>query len=147
MVVEELEYEPIEVNIKRTPFKEIQEKFNKDLHIYYQDETGNAEFISVTTLVQRFFQFDLLRYIERKAIEENKSEDVVLDEHLFKTYEAAILGTGLHKQIENYYKNIPFDDKFDNILQEFNYFLNFEKEKNYSKRSNIYRSRKENILP
>jgi len=129
VVVEELEYEPIEVNIKRTPFKEIQEKFNKDLHIYYQDETGNAEFISVTTLVQRFFQFDLLRYIERKAIEENKSEDVVLDEHLFKTYEAAILGTGLHKQIENYYKNIPFDDKFDNILQEFNYFLNFEKEK------------------
>lgn len=125
VVVAVEEYESIEENIQRTPFKEIQDKIDKDLHIYILDKTGNAEYISVTTLIERFFQFDLLRYIEKKAKEENKSESEVLDEHLFKTYQAAILGTELHLQIENYFTKKPFDDS----LQEFKYFLTFEKEK------------------
>lgn len=95
--------EPIEYKIQRTPFKDIQDEFDKDLHKYVIDNTGNAEYISVTTLIERFFQFDILRYIERKAKEENRTEDEVLDDLLSLKYEAAILGTELHLQIENYF--------------------------------------------
>ena len=127
VVVDEQENETIETKIQRTQFEDIEKQFDKDLHKYFhpKDKTGNAEYISVTTLVERFFQFDLLRYIEKKAKDENKSEEEVLDEHLYKTYQAAILGTELHLQIENYFTQKPFDDS----LQEFKYFLNFEKEK------------------
>lgn len=131
VVVSEQEYEPIELNIQRTKFEDIENQFDKELHKYFDpnDKTGNAEYISVTTLVERFFQFDLLRYIEKKAKEKNKSEKEVLDEHLYKTYQAAIIGTELHLQIEKYFTKQPFDDS----LQEFKYFLTLVKEKIISK--------------
>ena len=119
------EIEPIEFKIQRTPFKDIQDEFDKDLHKYVIDNTGNAEYISVTTLIERFFQFDILRYIERKAKEENRTEEEVLDDLLNLKYEAAIIGTELHLQIENYFNKKPFDQS----LQEFKYFINFERDK------------------
>ena len=125
LVSKQDEVEPIEDKIQRTPFKDIQVEFDKDLHKYFVDNTGNAEYISVTTLIERFFQFDILRYIERKAKEENRTEKEVLDEFLYLRYEAAVLGTELHLQIENYLTKKPFD----NSLQEFKYFLNFERDK------------------
>ena len=127
VVVNEQEYEAIETNIQRTPFKDIQEKFDKDLHKYFHpnDKTGNAEYISVTTLIERFFQFDILRYIQREAEKLNRDEEELFIEFQALRDEAAVLGTELHLQIENYYTKKPFDDS----LQEFKYFLAFEKEK------------------
>lgn len=97
--------------------------FDEETHKYLhpKDETGNAEFIPVTTLIERFFPFDLKRYIERKAIEENRTEEDVLDEYLLIRDEAAEKGTYLHKQIENFLRS----NKFDSDSKEFGLFLDF----------------------
>ncbi len=122
------ENESIESVIQRT------KKFNIDIwnssiafdeeshkYLHPKDETGNAEYISVTTLIERFFPFDLKRYIERKAEEENRTEEDVMDEYLLMRDEAAEKGTFLHNQIENYLK----ENKFDPDSEEFNLFLDF----------------------
>lgn len=90
-------------------------------YIHPKDETGNAEYISVTTLIERFFPFDLKRYIERKAEEENRTEEDVLDEYHLMRDEAAEKGTYLHNQIEFFLKK----DKFDADSKEFDLFLEF----------------------
>lgn len=99
--------------------------FDEESHKYVhpKDETGNAEYISVTTLIERFFPFDLKRYIERKAEEENRTEEDVLDEYLLIRDEAAEKGTYLHKQIECFLKST----KFDSDIKEFDLFLDFYK--------------------
>lgn len=124
----DIEDESIESMIKRT------KKFNFDnwnssiafdeeshKYLHPKDETGNAEYISVTTLIERFFPFDLKRYIERKAEEENRTEEDVLDEYLIIRDEAAEKGTFLHNQIENFLKGANFDAE----SKEFELFLNF----------------------
>lgn len=127
VVVDEAEFETIETNIQRTPFRDFELKIDKDLHKYFnpKDKTGNAEYISVTTLVERFFQFDILRYIQREAEKQNRDEEDVLREFQTLRDEAAVLGTELHLQIENYLTKKQFDDS----LPEFQYFMNFEKDK------------------
>jgi hypothetical protein len=95
--------------------------FDEKSHTYAKDETGNSEYISVTTLIERFFPFDLMRYIEKKAKEENRAEDAVLDEYLLMRDEAAEKGTYLHNQIECFLKQ----DKFDADSKEFYFFLDF----------------------
>ena len=97
--------------------------FDEESHKYIhpKDETGNAEYISVTTLIERFFPFDLKRYIERKAEEDNRTEEDVLDEYLLMRDEAAEKGTYLHNQIEYFLKK----DKFDAESKEFDLFLEF----------------------
>ena len=126
VVVADQQYETIEEKIQRTQFEDIEKQYDKDLHKYFRnDKTGNAEYLSVTTLVERFFQFDILRYIQREAEKENKDEVVLFREFQTLRDEAAVLGTELHLQIENYFTKKPFDDS----LQEFKYFLTFEKEK------------------
>jgi len=97
--------------------------FDEESHKYVhpKDETGNAEYISVTTLIERFFPFDLKRYIERKSIEEDRTEEDVLIEYLMIRDEAAEKGTFLHNQIENYLKG----KEFDSDLKEFKLFTNF----------------------
>lgn len=97
--------------------------FDEEAHKYLhpKDETGNAEYISVTTLIERFFPFDLKRYIERKAEEENRTEEDVLDEYLLMRDEAAEKGTFLHTQIENCLKQTEFNSD----SKEFELFLDF----------------------
>lgn len=95
--------------------------FDEKSHVYAKDETGNSEYISVTTLIERFFPFDLKRYIERKAEEENSTEEDVLDEYLLMRDEAAEKGTFLHNQIENFLKKTDFDSD----SKEFALFLDF----------------------
>jgi hypothetical protein len=97
--------------------------FDEEAHKYLhpKDETGNAEYISVTTLIERFFPFDLNRYIERKAELENRTEEDVLDEYLLIRDEASEKGTFLHKQIENFLKGTDYDSDFP----EFELFLKF----------------------
>ena len=97
--------------------------FDEETHKYIhpKDETGNAEFISVTTLIERFFPFDLKRYCEKKAKDEDRAEEDVLIEHLMIRDEAAEKGTFLHNQIENFLKG----NKFDSETREFQLFLSF----------------------
>jgi len=90
-------------------------------YVHPKDETGNAEYISVTTLIERFFPFDLKRYIERKALEEDRTEEDVLIEYLMIRDEAADKGTFLHNQIENYLKG----QDFDSDSKEFEMFTDF----------------------
>lgn len=99
--------------------------FDEETHKYIhpKDETGNAEYISVTTLIERFFPFDLKRYIEKKAKDEDRTEEDVLDEYLTNRDEAAEKGTYLHNQIENFLKGIDYDS---NTI-EFQQFLDFYK--------------------
>jgi ATP-dependent exoDNAse (exonuclease V) beta subunit len=94
-------------------------------YIHPLDRTGNAEYISVTTIIERFFPFDLNLYIEKKAERECRTEEEILDEYLVTRDEAALKGTELHKLIENYLK---FSEKND-VMIEFSMFLDFyEKE-------------------
>lgn len=97
--------------------------FDEESHKYLhpKDETGNAEYISVTTLIERFFPFDLKRYIERKAEEESRTEEDILDEYLLMRDEAAEKGTYLHNQIECFLKQ----DEFASDFKEFELFLEF----------------------
>ncbi len=99
--------------------------FDEETHKYIhpKDETGNAEYISVTTLIERFFPFDLKRYIEKKAADENRTEEDVLDEYLTNRDEAAEKGTYLHNQIENFLKGVDYEPD----TNEFQMFLNFYK--------------------
>ena len=101
--------------------------FDEETHKYIhpKDETGNAEYLSVTTIIERFFPFDLKRYIEKKAKDEKRTEEEVLIEHLMIRDEAAEKGTFLHKQIELFLKG----DRFEADTREFQLFLDFyEKE-------------------
>lgn len=97
--------------------------FDEETHKYIhpKDESGNAEYISVTTLIERFFPFDLKRYIEKKAKDEDRTEEDVLIEFLMIRDEAAEKGTFLHNQIENFLKG----NEFDSDSKEFEMFLNF----------------------
>ncbi|MBN9352377.1 MAG: hypothetical protein J0H55_16995 [Chitinophagaceae bacterium] len=120
------ETESIENQIQRTKILKFSDwnvsgGFDEEQHIYSGDETGNAAYISVTTLIERFFPFDLKRYIEKKAEREKRTEEDVLDEYLFMRDEAALKGTELHKQIENFLK----EKNYDPDSKEFQMFRNF----------------------
>jgi hypothetical protein len=126
--IDTTENESIEKIIQRTKKFQFENwntgiAFDEESHKYIhpKDETGNAEYTSVTTLIERFFPFDLKRYIERKAEEENKTEEDVLDEYLLMRDEAAEKGTYLHKQIECFLKN----EEFESDSKEFEFFLKF----------------------
>ncbi|TCC98726.1 hypothetical protein [Pedobacter hiemivivus] len=122
------ENEDIEEIIKRTKKYDFlaadgSNLFDKKTPIFFhsKDRTGNAEYISVTALIERFFPFDLKRYIEKKAFDENRAEEEVLIEFLMIRDEAAERGTYLHNQIENYLKEREFIPDFT----EFDLFLSF----------------------
>lgn len=97
--------------------------FEEEAHKYHhpKDETGNAEYISVTTLIDRFFPFDMDRFIEVKARREERSEEEVLEEFLKLRDEAAEKGTYLHEQIENFLKG----EEHDATTKEFSLFEQF----------------------
>jgi hypothetical protein len=116
IVVDVNEIDGIEENLDRTKkFKNSTQQdniaFEDEVHKYHhpKDETGNAEYISVTTLIERFFPFDIDRYIQGKAKKEGRTEEDVLDEFLRNRDEAAEKGTYLHEQIENYLKGKDYE--------------------------------------
>jgi len=110
------EVESIEQNLERTKkykTEVLQDNiaFEDETHKYHhpKDATGNAQYISVTTLIERFFPFDMDRFIQGKAKREGLSEGEVLYEFLRVRDEAAEKGTHLHEQIENRLKGKEFD--------------------------------------
>jgi hypothetical protein len=111
VLIDATEDEPIETQIKRTKqYKkgDVNQEisFDEETHKYLSpnDETGNAVYIPVTLLIERFFPFDLNRYVERKVQEENRTKQEVLAEYITIRDEAAEKGTELHSAIENFLK-------------------------------------------
>lgn len=128
IVVDIHESESIEESLDRTKKYQTAAQqdniaFEDETHKYHhpKDETGNAEYISVTTLIDRFFPFDLERFIKSKAKKESRSEDDVLEEFLKNRDEAAEKGTYLHEQIENFLTQ----KEHDSSLKEFSLFKKF----------------------
>lgn len=122
------EFDPIENNINRTKkyaSNTFQENiaFEDETHKYHhpKDETGNAEYISVTTLIDRFFPFDMERFIQTKAKREERTKEDVMAEFLATRDEAAEKGTFLHEQIELFLKGEEHKSSF----KEFEMFKTF----------------------
>ena len=97
--------------------------FEDETHKYHhkKDETGNAEYISVTTIINRFFPFDMDRFIQTKAKREERTEEDVLEEFLKNRDEAAEQGTFMHEQIEFFLKG----EEYDGDSKEFTMFKQF----------------------
>lgn len=128
IVVDVEDVDGIEENLHRTKKRKAPTlldniAFEDETHTYHhpKDETGNAEYISVTTLIDRFFPFDLDRYIQNKAKKEGKTEKEILEEFLKIRDEASEKGTLLHEQIENFLKGKDYEED----SQEFRMFLDF----------------------
>ena len=100
--------------------------FEDETHTYYHRKnlTGNADYISVTTLIDRFFPFDIERFITRKSEKEGQSKTEVLEEFVRTRDEAAEKGTYIHKQIERFLKDEPYDGD----SKEFSLFQKFYEE-------------------
>lgn len=99
--------------------------FEEESHKYHhaRNTTGNADYISVTTLIDRFFPFDMDRFIQVKAKREGLSEKEVLDEFEENRKEAAEDGTDLHKEIECFLKGEEYDG--NSKEKEFDMFKEF----------------------
>ena len=97
--------------------------FEEESHKYHhpRNTTGNADYISVTTLIDRFFPFDMDHFIQGKAKREGLSEKEVLDEFEKNRDEAATKGTYLHEQIEYFLKG----EEYDGDSKEFDMFKEF----------------------
>lgn len=93
-------------------------------HIYYID--GNPDTISVSQLINKFFpEFDSFSAATKlKPSNElyGLPVETIIKKWNDKGLEAAALGTKLHLQIENYYKNFPNE----NSSIEYEYFLKFK---------------------
>lgn len=118
----------VEANITRTkkydtPAIDENIAFEEELHHYHhkKDATGNANYISVTTIINRFFPFDMDRFIKNKAKREERTEEDVLNEFLKNRNEASDKGTDMHLQIENFLKGKPHNAN----SKEFKMFLEF----------------------
>ena len=100
--------------------------FEEESHKYYRarNKTGNADYISVTTLINRFFPFDMRRFIKEKAKREGLSEKEVEEEFQKNREEAARMGTCLHKEIECFLKG----EEYDGNSKEFDMFKEFYQE-------------------
>ncbi len=127
--VDSKEIEIIEKSIHRTKiYNSVNDSsnevtFEEETHKYHHpsDITGNAEYISVTTLIDRFFPFDMERFIKGKAKHDNKNEKEVLEEFIKNRDEAAEKGTYLHEQIEKFLVGKEHDEN----LKEFILFKRF----------------------
>lgn len=128
IIVDIEEFEAIENKLSRTKRfnqTDIQDNigFEDESHIYHhpKNKTGNADYISVTTLIDRFFPFDMDRFIQGKAKREGISENEVLEEFLRNRDEAVEKGIYLHEQIENFLKG----KEYESNSKEFNMFKDF----------------------
>lgn len=110
-----------EINsLKDNPTKVV---FDDKIHIYRPkgEVTGNSDYISVTTLIDKFFPtFDESAFINNKMQETGRSYDEILKE----IKEPAERGTQMHKQIELFLKG----EKYDDSSKEFSLFHKFYNE-------------------
>lgn len=115
--------------------------FEPNEHIYILD--GKKQLESVSNIVASYFpEFDTIRLSERVALRENRNQLEIIEEWDAKGLESREIGTFLHNQIENYFKNkdIKYTYRFIykgeyhkitkdvSIEKEFSYFLKFIQE-------------------
>lgn len=94
--------------------------FDEESHSYHvpEDNTGNTDHISVTTLIDRFFpSFDEEAYIQKRMQETGMSEADIKRE----LAEPSERGTEMHKQIERFL----LDPSYDASSKEFRLFKQF----------------------
>ena len=83
-------------------------EFDEKNHIYYpsKDPTGNSDYVSVTTLIEKFFpNFDVDAYIEKRMQETGKTEEEIRNE----LNEPSERGTKMHAEIERCLKGMEYD--------------------------------------
>lgn len=97
--------------------------FNEATHTYAdaRNQTGTADYTSVTTLIEKFFPyFDEEAYIEKFMKESGKTREEVIR----KMLEPSERGTEMHQQIEYFLKGKPHREDF----KEFQMFRKFHEE-------------------
>ncbi len=97
--------------------------FSEATHTYAdaRNQTGTADYTSVTTLIEKFFPFfDEEAYIQKFMAESGKSREEVVR----KMLEPSERGTFMHQQIEYFLKGKPHEEDF----KEFRLFRKFHEE-------------------
>lgn len=97
--------------------------FNEEMHTYAdaRNTTGTADYVSVTTLIEKFFPyFDEEAYIQKFMAESGKTREEVVR----KMLEPSERGTDMHQQIEYFLKGNPHREDF----KEFQLFRQFHQE-------------------
>lgn len=97
--------------------------FSEATHTYAdaRNQTGTADYTSVTTLIEKFFPlFDEEAYIEKFMKESGKSREEVIR----KMLEPSERGTFMHQQIEYFLKGKAHEENF----KEFQMFRKFHEE-------------------
>lgn len=115
--------------------------FNEATHTYsdVRDTSGAANYISVTSLIERFFpHFDEEAYIEKYMAEGNTREQVIE-----KMTNPSKIGTQMHEQIEKFLKGREHDEDF----KEFGLFKNFYEEQIRSRNLAFYDAEMQIALP
>ena len=116
--------------------------YEEDTHRYYPEDnqSGSADAISVTTLIDRFFPyFDEEAYILKKMSETGKTREVVENELKHPSER----GTYMHKQFELFLKGQPHDENFE----EFQLFKDFYRNEIIRRNLRFYDAEKIIYLP
>lgn len=116
--------------------------FDENTHVYAdsRNTTGTADYVSVTTLIEKFFPyFDEEAYIEKFMKESGKSREEVIR----KMLEPSERGTDMHQQIEYFLKGKPHRKDF----KEFQLFRKFHEEQLLKRNLTFYDAEKVVILP
>ena len=116
--------------------------FNEATHTYAdtRNQTGTADYTSVTTLIEKFFPFfDEEAYIEHFMTESGKSREEVIR----KMLEPSERGTFMHQQIEYFLKGKPHEEDF----KEFKMFRQFHEEQIMRRGLTFYDAEKIVTLP
>ena len=116
--------------------------FNEETHTYAdaRNQTGTADYISVTTLIEKFFPFfDEEAYIQKYMAESGKTREEVVR----KMLEPSERGTDMHQQIEYFLKGKEHREDF----KEFQLFRKFHEEQILKRGLAFYDAEKVVTLP
>ena len=116
--------------------------FSEATHTYAdaRNQTGTADYTSVTTLIEKFFPFfDEEAYIQKFMAESGKSREEVVR----KMLEPSERGTFMHQQIEYFLKGKPHEEEF----KEFQLFRKFHEEQIVRRCLEFYDAEKIVTLP
>jgi hypothetical protein len=116
--------------------------FNEETHTYAdaRNATGTADYVSVTTLIEKFFPFfDEEAYIQKYMVESGKTREEVVR----KMLEPSERGTDMHQQIEYFLKGKDHREDF----KEFHLFRKFHEEQIQKRGLAFYDAEKVVTLP
>lgn len=147
----------VESYIERTPLHDLEAEnalsavcsskgknivFDEKTHTYFPEDnpSGNADSISVTTLIEKFFPyFDQESYIKKMMAETGKTRDAIEEE----LKQPSLRGTDMHKQIELFLKGETHDENF----KEFKLFKDFYQNEIIGRNLHFVEAEKSIILP